>query len=44
MKSLIFQLVELAKRRTLANLSIVLLGVISPLAVADAGTWSLRLR
>src|SRR5216684_1739406 len=41
MKSFIIQMVGLAKRRTLAILSIVMLGVISPLAFADGGTWSL---
>ncbi len=40
-KSLIVHIVGLAKRRTLSNLSVVILGVISPLAFADVGTWSL---
>jgi polyisoprenoid-binding protein YceI len=41
MKSIIIHMVQLAKRRTLAILSVVMLGVISPLAFADGGTWSL---
>jgi len=41
MKSIIIHMDGLAKRRTLAILSIVMLGVISPLAFADGGTWSL---
>src|SRR6267154_2063654 len=41
MKSIIVHMVQLAKRRTLAILSVVMLGVISPLAFADGGTWSL---
>jgi hypothetical protein len=41
MKSLIVPIVGLAKTKTLSNLSVVILGVISPLAFADVGTWSL---
>jgi polyisoprenoid-binding protein YceI len=41
MKSIIIHMVQLAKRRTLAILSVVMFGVISPLAFADGGTWSL---
>jgi len=39
-KSFIIYMVELAKRRGVATLSTVLLGLISPLAFADGGRWS----
>ncbi len=41
MKSITIHMVRLAKRRTLAIVSLVMFGVISPLAFADGGTWSL---
>lgn len=41
MKSITIHMVRLAKRRTLAILSLVMFGVISPRAFADGGTWSL---
>lgn len=41
MKSFIIFVVGLAKRRTLAISSVVMLGVISPLAFAEGNTWSL---
>ena len=41
MKLITIHMVRLAKRRTLAILSLVMFGVISPLAFADGGTWSL---
>ena len=41
MKSFIIYVVGLAKRRTLAISSVVMLGVISPLAFAEGNTWSL---
>jgi len=41
MKLITIHMVRLAKRRTLAILSVVMFGVISPLAFADGGTWSL---
>jgi polyisoprenoid-binding protein YceI len=41
MKSLIIHMVRRAKRRTLAILSVIMFGIISPLAFADGGTWSL---
>jgi len=41
MKSFIIYVVGLAKRRTLAISSVVMLGVVSPLAIAESNTWSL---
>ncbi|HXM69424.1 MAG TPA: YceI family protein [Candidatus Acidoferrum sp.] len=41
MKSFIIFVVGLAKRRILATSSVVMLGVISPLAFAEGNTWSL---
>jgi polyisoprenoid-binding protein YceI len=41
MKLITIHMARLAKRRTLAILSLVMFGVISPLAFADGGTWSL---
>jgi hypothetical protein len=42
MKSLIIHMLELAKSRTLVILTAIVLPIISPLAFADSGTWSLE--
>jgi hypothetical protein len=43
MKSLIIHMLKLAKRsRTLVILTAIVLAIISPLAFADSGTWSLE--
>ncbi|MCU1301015.1 MAG: hypothetical protein JWQ87_1299 [Candidatus Sulfotelmatobacter sp.] len=41
MKSITIHMVRLARRRTLAILSLVMFGVIAPRAFADGGSWSL---